>query len=55
LFLHRYIDLKEYGNAPDISMHPGKVSQAVPIIRRLNRHAELVVKSLDQRFVVDVV
>ncbi|TPX39826.1 hypothetical protein CcCBS67573_g10654 [Chytriomyces confervae] len=39
-------DHLEYGNAPDTTMKPGSYRTALPIIRRLNRHSTVVLKSL---------
>ncbi|KAJ3024674.1 UNVERIFIED_CONTAM: RNA polymerase II transcription factor B subunit 1 [Siphonaria sp. JEL0065] len=38
-------DHLDYGNAPDTTMKPGSVKTALPIIRRLNRHSTIVLKS----------
>ncbi|KAJ3229619.1 RNA polymerase II transcription factor B subunit 1 [Chytriomyces hyalinus] len=38
-------DHLEYGNAPDTTMKPGSYRTALPIIRRLNRHSTVVLKS----------
>ncbi|KAI9335701.1 hypothetical protein BDR26DRAFT_865620 [Obelidium mucronatum] len=38
-------DHLDYGNAPDTTMKPGSFRNALPIIRRLNRHSTIVLKS----------
>ncbi|KAI8607235.1 hypothetical protein BC830DRAFT_175647 [Chytriomyces sp. MP71] len=38
----------EYGNAPDTTMKPGSFRTALPIIRRLNRHSSVVLKSFNE-------
>ena len=43
--LARFLPVKEYGNEPDFSMKPGKVEESIPIIRKLNRHGDIVVRS----------
>jgi hypothetical protein len=32
------------GNTPDVTMRPGSVRAALPLIRRLNRHSTVVLK-----------
>ncbi|ORY53434.1 hypothetical protein BCR33DRAFT_710867 [Rhizoclosmatium globosum] len=38
-------DHLEYGNAPDTTMKPGRNEQALPIIRRINRHSTVILKT----------
>ena len=35
-------DHTETGNAPDITMKAGKVKEALPLIRKFNRHSSLI-------------
>lgn len=46
---NRIVDLtmseRVEGNRPDITMQPGKVSEAKPLIKRFNRHSELVLRN----------
>ncbi len=37
--------LNDFGNEPDMTMKPGKVRESIPLIRKFNRHSEIVLKS----------
>ena len=38
-------DVIDKGNGPDASMMPGKVKEALPLIRMFNRHSDIILNS----------
>ena len=48
-------DHVETGNGPDSTMKPGRVTESLPLIRKFNRHSELILEGItkSKKFKID--